>query len=284
MVAGEVTRSRTSRLGAAGLLVVLSASLGSCGMFDKNAEPVVPETPADTLYNQALFSLNAGDESEAAKRFVEVDKQHPYSDFSKKAILMTAYSYYRTGDWENTIQNANRYLKLHPASPDAPYAQFLLAMSYYNEIPDIYRDQKDTDKALKAFDELIQKWPDSEYAVEAKKRIDIARDQLAGKEMQVGRFYLGRRDYIGAVNRFKVVITKYQTTRHVEEALMRVTEAYMAPGIVSEAQTATAVLGHNFPESQWYKDAYSLVSSNGLAPREDSGSWISKAFKGIGLG
>jgi outer membrane protein assembly factor BamD len=281
MIAGDRIRSHSSRLRALALLLVLAGPLGGCSLFGPKEDDSAPEQAADNLYNQALYSLNQGDQTDAAKKFVEVDKQHPFSEASKKAILMTAYSYYKAGDYDNTIQNANRYLRLYPASPDAAYAQFLLSMSYYNGIPDVYRDQKDTEKALNAFDELVRKYPQSEYAIEGKKRADAARDQLAAKEMQVGRYYLGRRDYIGAVNRFKVVITKYQTTRHAEEALLRVAEAYMALGIVSEAQTAAAVLGHNYPDSEWYQDAYALVNSNGLAPREDSGSWISKAFKSI---
>lgn len=264
-------------------LLVLALPLAACSMFQKQEE-VVPEQPADVLYNQALYSLNQGDRTAAAKQFVEVDKQHPYSNYAGKAILMTSYTYYRQGKWDDAINNAKRYLTLHPASPDAAYAQYLIAMSYYNEIPDVYRDQKDTKRAMDALNELIVKYPDSEYAIESKKRLDIAQDQLAAKEMQVGRYYLGRRDYIAAINRFKTVITQYQTTRHVEEALERVAEAYMALGIVSEAQTAAAVLGRNYPDSQWYKDAYTLVTSGGVAPRENDESWISKAFRKIGMG
>jgi outer membrane protein assembly factor BamD len=197
---------------------------------------------------------------------------------------MSAYANYQAGAYEECIAAAQRYITLHPGSPDAAYAQFLIASSYYDEIPDITRDQKRTRKALAALDEVIRKYPDTRYAAEAKKKVEFARDQLAGKEMEVGRYYLDRRDYTGAINRFKIVVTKYQTTRQVEEALERLTEAYMALGIVGEAQTAAAVLGHNFPDSPWYKRAYQLVKSGGVEPKEDTGSWISKAFHGIGLG
>jgi outer membrane protein assembly factor BamD len=173
---------------------------------------------------------------------------------------------------------------LHPGSPDAAYAQYLIAASYYDEIPDITRDQARTEKALASLEEVIRKYPTTEYANNAKEKITFARDQLAGKEMQIGRYYLDRKDYTGAINRFKVVVTRYQTTRHVEEALERLTEAYMSLGIVSEAQTAAAVLGHNFPDSSWYKSAYRLVKSGGLEPSENKGSWIGKAFKKVGLG
>jgi outer membrane protein assembly factor BamD len=168
---------------------------------------------------------------------------------------------------------------LHPGSPDAAYAQFLIGSSYFDRIPDISRDQEKTEKALSELDEVARRYPNSEYAASAKKKIEIARDQLAGKEVDIGRWYMQKKDYTGAINRFKVVVTRYQTTRHVEEALMRLTEAYMTLGIVGEAQTSAAVLGHNFPDSPWYQDAYNLVKSHGLEPSENKSSWISKAFK-----
>jgi outer membrane protein assembly factor BamD len=173
---------------------------------------------------------------------------------------------------------------LHPGSPDAAYAQYLIGSSYFDEIPDITREQAGTEKALAALDEVIRKYPTSEYAESAKHKIEVARDQLAGKEMQIGRYYLEKKDFTGAINRFKVVVTQYQTTRHVEEALERLTEAYMALGIVPEAQTAAAVLGHNFPDSEWYSRAYNLVKTGGSEPKENEGSWISRAFKKVGLG
>ena len=220
----------------------------------------------------------------AVKKFEEVDRQHPYSDWARKSLLMSAYANYEAGEYDDCITAAQRYITLHPGSPDAAYAQYLIASSNYDQIPDTSRDQARTEKALNALDEVIRKYPDTPYAAKAKEKVAFARDQLAGKEMTIGRYYLDRRDYTGAINRFKVVVTKYQTTRQVEEALERLTEAYMALGIVSEAQTAAAVLGHNFPDSPWYKRAYQLVKSGGVEPREDTGSWISKAFRGIGLG
>ena len=173
-------------------------------------------------------------------------------------------------------------MTLHPGSSDAAYAQFLIGSSYYNQIPDVTRDQGRTEKAIAALEEVSRKYPDSEYAQDAKRKIEVARDQLAGKEMETGRYYLNRKDFGGAINRFKVVVTQFQTTRHVEEALERLTEAYMALGIVPEAQTAAAVLGHNFPDSRWYADAYKLVKTGGLEPSENKMSWISKAFSGFG--
>ena len=187
----------------------------------------------------------------------------------------------RAAPTKTAVATAKRYITLHPGSPDAAYAQYLIAASYFDEIPDVTRDQARTEKALASLDEIVRKYPTSEYAVEAKQKIQVARDQLAGKEMQIGRYYLNKRDYTGAINRFKVVVTQYQTTRHVEEALERLTEAYMALGIVEEAQTAAAVLGHNFPDSPWYKRAYALVKSGGHEPHENTASWISRAFKDI---
>jgi outer membrane protein assembly factor BamD len=196
---------------------------------------------------------------------------------------MSAYASYQAGDYDDAIATAQRYVTLHPGSPDAAYAQFLIASSNFDQIPDITRDQTRTEKAMAALEEVARKYPNTEYANSAKQKMEMARDQLAGKEMMIGRFYLNRKDFTGAINRFKVVVTRYQTTRHVEEALERLTEAYLALGITSEAQTAAAVLGHNFPDSSWYKSAYSLVKSGGSEPHEHEGSWISKAFKKVGV-
>ena len=262
--------------------------MGACTMltdlFGKKDDDYVDE-PADKLYNEGLFLLNdKQDPKEAAKKFEEVDREHPYSDWARKSLIMSAYAYYQHGDYDDSINAAKRYVTLHPGSPDAAYAQFLIGSSYFDRIPDVSRDQDRTDKAMTELEEVIRKFPNTEYAVAAKKKIDIARDQLAGKEMDIGRWYMQRRDYTGAINRFKVVVTRYQTTRHVEEALMRLTEAYMTLGIVDEAQTSAAVLGHNFPDSSWYKDAYNLVKAGGYEPAENKSSWISKAFKSFGLG
>jgi outer membrane protein assembly factor BamD len=245
----------------------------------------IPDDPADRLYNEGLFLLNnKKDHKAAAKRFEEVDRQHPYSEWARKALLMSAFARYEAKEYDEAVAAAKRYVTLNPASNDAPYAQYIIASSYFEQIPDISRDQTRTDKAVAALDEVVRKYPNTEYAVSAKKKLDVARDNLAGKEMTVGRYYLEKRDYTGAINRFKIVVTQYQTTRHVEEALMRLAECYMALGIVPEAQTAAAVLGHNFPDSRWYKDAYTLVRSGGVEPRENQGSWISRAFKKVGLG
>ena len=278
---------RRPRVVRALAIVALTVGLGACSSFNLfgSKDDTPPDEPADRLYNEGLYYLNArSDAKQAAKKFEEVDRQHPYSDWARKSLLMSAYAYYQSGDYDECVTAAKRYITLHPGSPDAAYAQFLIASSYFDEIPDITRDQARTDKALAALEEVVRKYPTSEYAASAKQKIEVARDNLAGKEMQVGRYYLERKDYTGAINRFKVVVTRYQTTRHVEEALERLVEAYMALGIVDEAQTAAAVLGHNFPDSEWYKHAYALVKTGGVEPQENKGSWISRAFKKVGLG
>jgi outer membrane protein assembly factor BamD len=260
------------------VLLVLATMLGACSLFDKDA--VAPDEPADKLYNEGLYLLNQKkDPKEAAKKFEEVDRQHPYSEWARKSLIMSAYAYYESGAYDDCVNSARRYVTLHPGSPDAAYAQFLIGSSYFDQIPEISRDQARTEKAVESLEEVVRKYPNSEYAVAAKRKIEMARDQLAGKEMEVGRWALQRREYTGAINRFKVVVTRYQRTRHVEEALMRLTEAYMALGIVDEAQTSAAVLGHNFPESRWYKDAFTLMQSRGLQPTENKASWISQAFR-----
>jgi len=278
------------RVGLGVALIVLAIPLSGCGtgaLWDKffAKDDTFQDEPADKLYNEGLYLLNQKKDLKlASKKFEEVDREHPYSEWARKSLLMSAYSYYDAGDYDSCIGAATRYVTLHPGSPDAAYAQYLIAASQYDQIPDVTRDQARTEKAIAALQEVIRKYPTSEYAVSAKAKLEGARDQIAGHEMTIGRYYMERRDYTAAINRFKTVVTQYQTTRHVEEALARLTEAYMAIGIVGEAQTAAAVLGHNFPDSRWYKDAYNLVKSGGLEPSENQGSYISRAFKKMGLG
>ena len=273
-------------------LVALVAALGlggcdtmsSLNPFDR-AEKYTPEvtvdTPADKLFNEGLARIESGDSEGAVKRFDEIDKTAPFSPYARRGLILTAYTNFNAGKWEEAITASRRFIAQNPRSPDAAYAQYIMAMSYYNQIPDATRDQEQTERAIVAFQELIARYPKSEYVLDAREKLLVARDQIAGKEMNVGRHYLQQRNYTGAVNRFREVITKYQTTRHVEEALMRLSEAYMALGITNEAQTAAAVLGHNFPDSPWYKDSYTLLESGGLAPREDRGSYISRLFQGF---
>ncbi len=282
----ERTAARALFAALACILLILPgcSSFGDFSLFGKD-DIKMSDDPADKIYNEGLYLLNTKrDYKAAAKKFEEVDRQHPYSEWARKSLIMTAFAHYENREYDEAIAAARRYVTMHPGSPDAAYAQFLIASSHYDQIPDVSRDQGRTEKAVQALEEVVRKYPNTEYAASAKKKLDMARDQVAGKEMDIGRFYLKKRDYTGALNRFKVVVTQYQTTRHVEEALMRLTEVYMALGIAHEAQTAAAVLGHNFPESRWYKEAYGLVKSGGLEPHESQGSWISRTFKKFGLG
>ena len=253
----------------------------SWNLFGQQDTANLPDEPAEKLYNEGLALQNRRNWRQAALKFMEIDRTHPYTEWAKRALVMAAYSYYEAQDYDETINQARRFLQLHPGAPDAAYAQYLMGAAQYDQIPDVNRDQGRTERALVVLEEITRKWPQSEYATAARRKIEVARDQLAGREMMVGRYYLERRQFPGAINRFRTVVSQFQTTRHVEEALARLVESYMALGIVNEAQTAAAVLGHNFPDSQWYKDSYRLVSSQGLEPREDTGSWISRAFRRV---
>ena len=277
------TATRAAVLVAGGLTLTACDTLSALNPFggEKYKMEIVPEVAAPKLYDEALGRMKSGDYEGAAKKFSQIDKQQTKTEWGRKALIMSAYANYEGKVWEEAINDSKRYIQLYPSTNDTAYAYYLLAMSHYNQIPDVTRDQERSEKALAALQELVNKYPKSEYVSDARHRIQVARDQIAGNQMEVGRFYLQKRNYTGAINRFRDVVGKYQTTRHVEEALMRLTEAYMALGITQEAQTAAAVLGHNFPDSQWYKDAYSLLHSGGLEPREDAGSWISRAFKGL---
>jgi outer membrane protein assembly factor BamD len=264
----------------------VSSAVSSFNPFGtaKATSDIAQDEPAEALYNDALARLQNKNFDGAARKFAEVDKQYPYTSWSRRSLLLQTYAHYENRNYEDAIQNGRRFVQLYPADKDAAYAQYLVGMSYFNQMPDVTRDQERSTRALLAMDELINKWPQSEYVPDARQRVAVARDQLAAKEMDIGRYYLERRNFPGAVNRFREVLTKYQTTRHAEEALMRTAEAYMSLGIVPEAQTAAAVLGHNFPDSPWYKDAYRLLQSGGVEPRENQDSWISRAFRGFRRG
>src|SRR6201746_1096602 len=259
------TWARTLRLAAG--LIALAIPLSGCGtgaLWDKFTakDDTFVEEPADKLCDQGLYLMNQRKDNKAAsKKFEEVDRQHPYSDWARKSLLMSAYAFYNSGDYDNCIGAATRYVTLHPGSPDSAYAQYLIAASHYDQIPDISRDQGRTEKAIAALEEVIRKYPTSEYATSAKAKLEGARDQLAGREMNVGRYYREKRDYTAAINRFKTVVTQYQTTRHVEEALARLTEAYLSIGLVGEAQTAGHSLGHPLAESKGYKHAHGVADS-----------------------
>jgi len=273
------TKSLRVAAGAA-TIIVAALALSACNKTttDANADAFANDQPAGELYNAGLAQMNNGKLKDATDSFNEVDREHPYSEWARKALVMSAFSSYRRGKYDDTISTADRYLSLYPGSPDAAYAQYLIGLSYFHQIPDITRDQTMTQQAITALQLIVDRYPDSEYVDDARAKIIVARDQLAGKEMQIGRYYLEQRQYIAAINRFKDVVTNYQDTREVEEALERLVEADMSLGLTGEAQEAASVLGHNFPDSPWYKDAYTLLQTGGLSPKEDKGSWLGKLF------
>ncbi len=259
-----------------GLGLVVSGCRG--GDPDIDITSLVDNTePPDVLYNQALANLEAGNLTEANRKFQAIDKQHPYSEYARRALVMSAFVQYRQGNYTDAVSAANRFIGLYPSDEDAAYAQYIVGLSYFRQIPDVTREQRSSARAIAAMNELVQRYPDSEYVTDAREKIRIARDQLAGKEMQIGRYYQERKEYIAAVNRYRIVVERYGNTRQVEEALARLVESYLGMGLQSEAQTAAAVLGHNFPDSDWYRDSYAMLNRDGLEPEENTGSWISRA-------
>lgn len=270
---------RRSAMAAPLSLAVAAVLLSGCA--SSSIETTLNPDPPEKMYAEADRLMGSGSFEDAAKKFEDLDRSHPYAPEARRAMILSAYSYYKAGKLPEAIAAAERYKTMHPGTKDAPFAHHIIASSYYDQMKKPNRDQTATEKALKELKELRTLYPESKYAKLADNRIRIAEDTLAAKEMEVGRYYLERNNHVAAINRFRTVVSKYQTTAHVEEALMRLTESYMALGVRNEAQTAAAVLGHNFPQSPWYKDAYALLASDGLAPREDGGSWISKAWKSM---
>lgn len=273
--------ARASRPLYAALGLTLGLILAGCSTTSIDTTQALNPDPPSKMYADADSLMNAGSFNDAAAKFEALDREHPYSPEARRAIVMAAYAYYRAGKTPEAIASAERYVALHPGTKEAPLAHHIIASAYFDEIKGPNRDQQATRKALEQLKTLKTRYPDSEYAQDADKRIRLAEDNLAASEMEVGRYYLKRHNHVAAINRFKTVVTDYQTTAHVEEALMRLTECYMALGIAKEAQNAAAVLGHNFPDSKWYRDAYALLKSGGLTPQGDDESWISKAWKSV---
>lgn len=259
-------------------VLLLALALSGCSAFSLFGEKKIVEEeiiPAEELYDKAISQVEDQRYLSAQKTFDRLERQHPYSEYSERSRLMTVYIAARTGQYEKTILAADRFLALYPSSQDAPYAMYMKGAAQYNQMKDITRDQQTAEDAIATFQAIINNFPNSRYAKDAKERILIAKDQLAGKEMSVGRYYLGNNNFTAAINRFRTVVEDHQTSTHVEEALLRLTEAYLALGLVNEAKTAAAVLGHNYPSSRWYEDAYKLLQKQGLAPEVESGNWLS---------
>jgi outer membrane protein assembly factor BamD len=254
------------------LALAIAVSLAACGS-DKD---VYVEKPVEELYNAGMDRLADGNWTLASRNFEEVERQHPYSVWATKAQLMNAYALYQGNKYDDAILAAQRFTQLYPANKDVAYAYYLIAICNYEQIVDVGRDQRTTEQALGALDEVIRRFPASEYARDARLKADLARDHLAGKEMEVGRYYLKRDQVVAAINRFRYVVENFQTTTHVPEALHRLTEAYLILGVRDEAKAAAAVLGHNFPGSPWYLDSYALLTGEDLRPEAKSTSWLGR--------
>lgn len=267
--------SHPLRRAVAGAFLLALAACGSDGKEE------YVERPVEELYNEGLDNLHTGENDQAALLFDEVERQHPYSTWATRAQLMAAYAHYQEGRFDDALNAVDRFLQLHPGNPSAPYAYYLRALCYYEQIADVTRDQKNTELALAALDEVVRRSPGTAYARDAQLKIDLTKDHLAGQEMEIGRYYLRRGEYQASINRFRRVIEQYQTTTQVPEALLRLTEAYLALGVVDEAQTAAAVLGHNYPGSDWYADSYRLLTGVDVRPEENKESWISRTFGAI---
>ena len=259
-------------------MLVLALCLGvAAGCSSKNAAQ--PEDlPAEELYSRGQAQMEAANFQEAAKSFEEVERQHPYSQWATRGQIMAAYSYYEASKYEESVGAAERFIELHPGHKDVAYAYYLMGMDYYEQISDVGRDQEMTQKSQQSFDELIRRFPNSDYSRDAQLKVDLIRDHLAGKEMEIGRYYQRREFWLAAINRFQAVVESYQTTTHVPEALHRLTESYLALGMSQEAQASAAVLGYNFPGSEWYERSFALLQGQDLQPKRSEGSWLSRLF------
>ena len=259
---------RMTRLKSTLLLGAVAASLtlGACQGNKAKQQRAYIERPVEVLYNSAAGQLDQRDYTEAIALFNEVERQHPYSEWARRSTLMSAFAAYQSRQYDEAISTAQRYISLNPGSQDAAYAYHLVATSYFEQIVDVGRDQRTTELAKASLDELLRRFPASEYAKDAQLKMDMVDDQLAGKEMEVGRWYLKREEHLPAINRFRSVITDFDTTTHAPEALYRLVESYMSVGLKGEALAAAAVLGYNHPETDWYKDAYKIMSREGLDP------------------
>jgi outer membrane protein assembly factor BamD len=284
---------RTRLIGTAAALLFATSLAGCSGggggggggwfssLFASNAAEKRPieEYTAEEIFKRGEYDLENGDYEEAAHWFGEVERLYPYSSWAKRALIMQAYTFHKDKQFEDARAAAQRFLDFYPGDKDAAYAQFLLALSYYDQIDDIGRDQGQTFQALQALRDVIEKYPDTEYARSAILKFDLAYDHLGGKEMEIGRYYLKRKHYTAAINRFRVVVEQFQTTSHTPEALHRLVEAYLSLGLTDEAQAAGAILGHNFRSTQWYEDSYALLAENGLKPEAKGDNWLAALYR-----
>jgi outer membrane protein assembly factor BamD len=269
------------RWASRGLVLALFVIVAACARDrGSDLEALSPQE----IYLQAEALLEEGRPREAGQMFAEVERLYPYSEWARRSMLMSAYAFHEGRLYTEARAAASRFLDFFPADADAPYAQYLVALSYYDQIVDVGRDQQNTFEALQELRDIIERYPDSEWASSAAMKFDLALDHLAGKEMEIGRYYLARGHHAAAANRFRVVVQDYQTTTHTPEALHRLVEAYLSLGLTGEAQTAAAILGHNFQGSVWYRDSYALLTGRGLRPEDAGDGWLSQIYRQVVLG
>lgn len=262
-------------------VLLLAGTLAACGGDSGTEGRKIPlETyTAEQIFGRAEYELERKKPDQAAFYFSEIERLYPYSDWAKRGLIMQAFSYHKDKDYENSRGAAQRYIDFYPTDEDAAYAQYLLALSYYDQIDEVGRDQGLTFQALQSLRTVIERYPDSEYARSAILKFDLAFDHLAGKEMEIGRYYLRREHFPAAINRFRVVVEEFQTTSHAAEALHRLVEAYLSLGLTQEAQTAGAILGHNFRSTDWYEDSYKLLTGRGLELEATGDSWLRQIYR-----
>ena len=265
-------------VGALALMVLLSACGGGGRPVADRTESLEGYTP-EQIFERGEFELSKGRTDDGAYYFSEIERLYPYSSWAKRALIMQAFSYHKGQDYENSRAAAQRYIDFYPTDEDAAYAQYLLALSYYDQIDEVGRDQGLTFQALQSLRTVIEVYPDSEYATSAILKFDLAFDHLAAKEMEIGRYYLRRKHFAAAINRFRVVVEDFQTTTHTAEALHRLVESYLSLGLLDEAQTAGAILGYNYQSTVWYEDSYKLLTARGLKLKSKGNNWLSQIYR-----
>lgn len=262
-------------------LLVLTLSITACSSLGSKQKERLAyiERPAEVIYNGGVDRMDKGEWDRAKLYFQEVERQHPFSKWARRSMLMSAYANYRSADYEEAVATAQRFISLHPGNESTPYAYYLIAMSFYDQIYDVGRDQATTVSAEAALQQVVRRYPDSDYARDARLKLELTHDHLAGKEMSIGRYYLKENQHLAAIGRFKTVVKDYETTSHVEEAMHRLVESYVSIGVIEEAKLVGSVLGHNYPSSEWYKDSYDLLSEYGVdldtevTKKRDRGYW-----------
>jgi len=280
---GRSAKGRAGRVSRLAGTLILVAALAACGSRDR--EPDLENFTAEEIFKRGEYELEVSSRgNQAVRYFSEVERLYPYSQWAKRALIMQAFAHHRDRDYEEARAAAQRFLDTYPGDEDAAYAQYLLALSFYDQIEEVGRDQGLTFQALRALREVIERYPDSEYARSSILKFDLAFDHLAGKEMEIGRYYLKRRHYNAAINRFRVVVEDFQTTTHTPEALHRLVESYLALGLNDQAQTAAAILGYNFQSSPFYDDSFRLLSGQGLAPDAAGEGWLRDIYRQVVLG